>query len=163
MSTRGLFKRSGECYNIAMKNVRMYAAAGAVLVLDRLSKMLWGSVQRTLIPGVLELHGTQNGGVAFGAMNGSGLWLSLGGLVLCIAMLVWLHRADRGKLCQYGTGLMLGGGLSNLIDRLLYGAVIDFIDPVFLHWFVFNIADAAVVCGAVLAGIGLILNGEERK
>ena len=148
---------------ITMKNVRVYAVAGVVLALDRLSKVLWGFEQCTLIPGVLELHGMQNGGVAFGALNGSGLWLSLGGLALCIALLIWLHRTDCGKLCQYGAGLMMGGGLSNLIDRLLYGAVIDFIDPVFLHWFVFNIADAAVVCGAVMAGIGLILSGEEHK
>ena len=60
-----------------------------------------------------------------------------------------------------GFGLILGGAAGNLFDRLAYGYVIDMLEPLFARLFVFNPADAAVVCGAVLLGVYLLFEKED--
>ena len=67
------------------------------------------------------------------------------------------------KLYLRGAGLLLGGALGNLLDRVFLGYVIDFIDPVFLHWFIFNLADAGICLGAGLLMIHLIFGKEEKR
>lgn len=145
-----------------MKNVRLYGAAGAVLALDRLSKLLWGESRAVLIPGVLALRGVRNTGMAFGWLPG-GAWLLIPlALVAAGGFALYARRHPLNRLCQYGGGLMLGGALGNLLDRVLLGYVIDFIDPVFLNWFVFNIADAGITVGAALLMIHLLFGKEEK-
>ena len=72
--------------------------------------------------------------------------------------------AQRKRLPGYawaGFGLILGGAAGNLFDRLAYGYVIDMLEPLFARLFVFNPADAAVVCGAVLLGVYLLFGKED--
>jgi len=145
-----------------MKNKRLVLSAAAVLALDRGSKLLWGQAQRVLIPGVLALRGTRNTGMAFGLLAGRPGLLAAAGVLLCAGLIWLLRRRKLNRLCQYGAGLLLGGALGNLLDRLALGYVIDFIDPVFLHWFVFNIADAGVTCGTALLLIHILFGKEEK-
>ena len=145
-----------------MKNKRLVLSAAAVLALDRGSKLLWGQAQRVLIPGVLALRGTRNTGMAFGLLAGRPGLLAAAGILLCAGLIWLLRRRKLNRLCQYGAGLLLGGALGNLLDRLALGYVIDFIDPVFLHWFVFNIADAGVTCGTALLLIHILFGKEEK-
>ncbi len=74
-------------------------------------------------------------------------------IVLCVALVIWLARA-KTVLAAVGLGLIIGGALGNALDRVLHGAVVDF---VLLHWgtwdwYIFNIADVAIV-----AGVGLLI------
>lgn len=96
-----------------------------------------------------------NRGVSFGMFNSGGAlapWL-LSGLALAVVMglLWWLRRADQ-HLTGIGLGLVIGGALGNVIDRIRYGAVVDFLDfhVAGYHWPAFNLADAAICIGAGL-------------
>ncbi len=145
-----------------MKHTRLFLAAGLVLALDRLTKALWHDARVSLIPGILALRGTRNTGMAFGLLAGrQGLLIPLT-LAVVAGVLLYLRRHRLNRLCQYGAGLLLGGALGNLADRVFLGYVIDFIDPVFLHWFVFNLADAGICLGAALLMIHLIFGKEEK-
>ena len=144
------------------RNLRFYLCALGVLLLDRGSKLMWGQAEFTVIPGVLALRGTRNTGMAFGWLPQSTALLAALSLAVCAAVAVWAHKRRMGALWQTGAGLLLGGALGNLADRVLLGYVIDFIDPVFLHWFVFNVADAGVTCGTMLLMLWLLFGKEEK-
>jgi signal peptidase II len=131
-------------------------AAGAYL-LDRLTKWLVvdrlaGRPPLEVVPGVLQLNYTQNSGGAFG-LGGSASWLFAGATIAVSVAIVALAFRVRRMGVAIGMGLVLGGGLGNLTDRIargsgLSGRVVDFID--LRVWPVFNVADAAIVVGAIL-------------
>lgn len=107
--------------------------------------------QVVLLP-VLNLTMVWNHGVTFGLLNGFGPWsyllLAAVALAVVAALGVWLRRTD-SVLVAVPLGAIAGGAVGNVLDRLRFGAVVDFID-VHLgtwHWYVFNVADAAIVCG----------------
>lgn len=94
-----------------------------------------------------------NRGVSFGMLSGLALapWiLALLAVVVAGGLLVWVFRAD-SWLVSGGLGFVIGGALSNALDRLRYGAVTDFLDFHLSgwHWPAFNLADAGIVCGVV--------------
>ncbi|WP_262030840.1 signal peptidase II [Microvirga sp. Mcv34] len=95
-----------------------------------------------------------NTGVSFGVLGGTNLppWvLSLVAFVIAAGLTVWLARAG-GRLVATALGLLIGGALANGTDRLIHGAVTDFLDFHLAgwHWPAFNMADVGVVCGAGL-------------
>lgn len=108
-----------------------------------------------------------NRGVSFGLFAAESLWtrLLLIGFSLAIAgvIAVWLTRAER-LLQALAFGLIIGGAIGNVIDRIAYGAVADFLDFSGL-WFpyVFNVADAAISVGVAGLVLDVIVNGSERK
>jgi lipoprotein signal peptidase len=93
-----------------------------------------------------------NRGVTFGLLSGDGAWnhVILAGLAGAIAvfLLRWLARAEN-RLVALALGAVIGGAFGNVLDRLRFGAVVDFVDTHAWgwHWYVFNVADAAIVCG----------------
>ena len=115
-----------------------------------------------LIPGVLDLRLTTNSGMAFSMLSGQGLALTLLTLALAAALTGWLvSHPDAPGLFRAGLWLIAGGGLGNLYDRLAYGRVIDFLEPAFVRFAVFNVADVCVCVGAALAMLSVVL-GELR-
>jgi signal peptidase II len=119
--------------------------------------------QLELLP-VLNLTMVWNQGVTFGLLNGLGSWshfvLAAIALLVVAALGVWLRRAD-SAVTALALGAIAGGAVGNVIDRLRYGAVVDFIHA---HvgqwsWYVFNVADAAIVCGVA----ALILESQFRR
>lgn len=128
----------------------------AVLLTDQLSKALalryLAGVPTTPIwPGVFHLTLVVNSGVAFGLFRGYGLLVTLVTLGLLALLLRSSLRAGAGPRTRWmrlGLGLILGGAGSNLLDRVRFGGVVDFLD--FRVWPVFNVADSCVTIGAIL-------------
>ena len=140
-----------------------WMVAAAALAADQASKnlLLYGFDFRALGPaahidvtGFLDLVMVWNRGVSYGLFQADGftgtLLLTAFSLIAVIALSWWLNQADR-QFLALGLGLVIGGALGNLIDRVLYGAVADFFH---FHafgrdWYVFNVADAAITVGVV--------------
>ena len=146
-----------------------------VLFLDQVSKLailewvMQPADRRVVLTGFLALVLVWNRGMSFGLFNtGDPLipWI-LGAITVAVAIALvwWLARAQRW-LVVAGVGLVLGGALGNLVDRVLYGAVVDF---VLLHagrwsWPAFNLADSAITLGVVaLLWDSLFAARESRK
>jgi signal peptidase II len=120
--------------------------------------------RRVLIQHFFTFVHASNPGLAFGIFADSPsrrltAMLSIGTLMIC-ALLVWLLVSGRagGLAGQVGVALILGGATGNLIDRLLYSRVTDFLDFQFgnYHWPAFNVADSVIMIGAVILAIELM-------
>lgn len=135
----------------------------AVLALDQWTKWLVEIhlpplASETVIPGLLNFTHVRNTGVAFGllAAHGDGArtaaLLVLGGVAL--AVVIWyFHRTPvEDRILLAALGLVLGGAVGNLADRLATGAVTDFVDFYVgtYHWHTFNVADSAITVGLFL-------------
>jgi signal peptidase II len=137
--------------------------AFVVAVLDQLSKA-WAL--RDLADGhiidviwTLQFNLTYNRGMAFSRGTGIGPVIGVIALVVVVMLLLSLRRADN-SLTRLATGLIIGGAVGNILDRLfrdsgwMRGAVIDFID--FQWWPVFNIADMAIMIGAATMIVAML-------
>ncbi|GAM98503.1 lipoprotein signal peptidase [alpha proteobacterium U9-1i] len=116
---------------------------------------------------IFDLHMVWNRGVSFGMLRADDDGLARWGLVLLSfvisgVFLMWLRSASR-KLTATALGLVIGGALGNVIDRIRFGAVADFLDfnGLWFPW-VFNVADAAISVGAGLLLLDFLLNGEDK-
>lgn len=149
-----------------------YAIAAAVLVLDQLSKLwilgLLGRAQGASVQllGPLRLTMVHNYGMSFGLLKNSdwGRWLLTGfSIVVVVALAVWA-RKSRKLLPALGVGMIIGGAIgNNLIDRVLYGYVVDFIDVSRLYFpWVFNVADSGISIGVALLLLDSFLSEESK-
>jgi signal peptidase II len=149
------------------------AAAIVVLAADQASKWWILDIVRlpeigqiVLLP-VLNLTMVWNRGVTFGLLTGFGQWsyllLAAVALAVVVALGIWLRRAE-SPLVATALGAIVGGALSNVIDRLRFGAVVDFIHAHIgaWSWYVFNVADAAIVCGVAALVIDGLLPRTQR-
>jgi len=135
--------------------------AGVIVLVDQATKHL-AIAQLELYRPVevlswFNLTLAHNTGAAFSFLAGGSGWqrwfLSAVAVVIVVAMLVWLWRLPhRARLLPTALALVIGGALGNLIDRLRFGYVVDFIDWHYndWHWPAFNIADSAIVLGVAL-------------
>lgn len=149
-----------------------YAVAAATVVLDQISKLwilgLLGREQGASLPllGPIHLTMVHNYGMSFGLLRNSewGRWLLIGFSVLVvIGLAIWVRKAIR-PLPALGIGMIIGGAIgNNLIDRVLYGYVVDFIDVSRLHFpWVFNVADSGISVGVALLLLDSFVS-EEKK
>jgi len=131
--------------------------AGLVIFLDQLSKLaiLMLLDHAVAVTPFLNLVVVWNRGVSFGMFASAGAlmpWLLSGlALAVVVALGFWLRRvAD--PLVGVALGLIIGGALGNVIDRVRFGAVVDFLDfhALGYHWPAFNVADSAICVGAAL-------------
>jgi len=152
------------------RRLRLFAVVVVLTYLaDVVSKavavdVLTGRPQLEVIPGVLDLHLIRNPGAAFSLATGMTVLLSVVAAGVCLVV-VRMARRLRDRAWAVALGLLLGGALGNLTDRLLRspgplrGHVVDFLQ--LPHWPVFNLADTAIVVAAVviavqsLRGVGL--------
>jgi signal peptidase II len=151
------------------------AVAGAALVLDQLTKLyfydlLVESGRRVIeVLPFFNLVTVWNYGISFGMFNNGSAGASIIFVVLAVAivaaLLLWLRSANH-PLVSTALGLVIGGALGNVIDRLRFGAVFDFLDFHLggWHWPAFNVADAAISVGVVLLCIdALFLSARSAK
>ena len=143
-------------------NRRVVLPALTVLAVDQATK--WFALEVLsrvptvpVFPGLFHLTFVLNSGVAFGFFQGHGLWITLGTLVILALLFRTTLRLDRGKWVPVCLGLILGGAVGNLVDRLRFGAVVDFLD--FRVWPVFNLADSCITVGAALLAVSLWRKG----
>jgi signal peptidase II len=141
--------------------VRLGLTVALVLLgLDQLTK--WAALHLLDLPArpiavtpFFNLVMVWNRGVSFGMLDRLGAvapWLLSGlALAVVIGLLFWLRRSENAMMA-IGLGLVIGGALGNVIDRLRYGAVVDFLDFHLAgwHWPAFNLADAGICVGAGL-------------
>jgi len=144
--------------------------SAVVIVLDQLSKWLmtsWLDLHESVavIPS-FNLTLAHNYGAAFSFLASAGGWQRWFFVVLALAistaLIIWLKRlGSYARLEAASLALILGGAIGNVIDRLIHGYVIDFLDVYYgsYHWPAFNIADSAICVGAVL----LILDSFRSK
>lgn len=135
--------------------------SGLIIVLDQITKTIADRnldlrVPVEVFPG-LNMTLCYNKGAAFSFLSNAGGWqrwfFMAISLVVSIALVYWLRDVDKNrKALTWGLTLILGGAVGNLIDRSMYGYVIDFIDVYYeyWHWPAFNIADSAISVGASL-------------
>lgn len=118
------------------------------------------------LPGPIDFTMLWNRGMSYGLLQSEGImrWV-LSGVMLAIAIgfFVWLLRAE-GRLLKLALSMVVGGAFGNLIDRVRFGAVLDFIDASALHFpWVFNVADSAISVGAVLLFVDqFLLSGKKQ-
>lgn len=139
----------------------------AAVVIDQVTKtfaieFLAGKGSFELIPGIFRFTYVENDGAAFGMLaDNRWIFMILSTIGIC-AMLVylWKFRPDSRLACT-ALSMVIGGGIGNMIDRVAYGYVVDFLDfcafPSVWMW-VFNVADAFVCVGAGLLILWLILS-----
>lgn len=127
-----------------------------IVAFDRVTKYfaklyLYGKGAKPFIKGIVEFVYAENTGVAFSLFSGGRWFFIILTAVAVVACLVYMLKG-KGKnnlWLFWSLGVVVSGAIGNLIDRIFLGYVIDFINPVFVNFAVFNIADCAVTLGAV--------------
>lgn len=138
----------------------------AWLALDTLTKSYFngsyavGEVVTGPLLGLVRFHLVHNTGAAWGMFGDSTFLLGVMSLIVCVLLTVYLFfLAHRPSTLQVvGVALVVAGGLGNAFDRFALGYVVDFIEPVFIDFPVFNVADIGVTCGFVLFLVGVIVS-----
>ncbi len=143
--------------------IKLGGIAGSVVLVDQVVKwIIAGTVPLyqsiPLIPGFFNLTHIQNTGGAFGflARQGTGLriliFIVLSSLAAGLILYLYRKTVDTHPFLSSGFALIFGGAIGNLIDRVRFGRVTDFLDVYIgdLHWPVFNVADSAVTVGTAI-------------
>jgi signal peptidase II len=145
----------------------LIAVAGAAVAADQATKAIVSSSlalgESVDVAGPLSIHHVQNSGIAFGLFPTatSGV-IVLTGIAVTWMLVFFARSGGRHPILPVAVGLLLGGSLSNLVDRIRLGHVTDFLD--FRFWPAFNLADAFIVAGvAVLIGALLLADREPRR
>ncbi len=134
-----------------------FAVAAVVAVLDQASKW-WILLSVMNPPRLIEVTSFfnlvlgWNTGVSFGILTQSSAWvLTAVALAVVAGLVIWLRKAET-PLVALAIGLIIGGALGNVFDRVYHGAVVDFLDfhLAGYHWPAFNVADSGITVGAVI-------------
>lgn len=156
--------------------------AAALVALDQLSKYWVLEILRFSPPGcrqlgagcgyieispIFDLRMVWNFGVSFGMLRAGGEWERWALVALSVAiagMFFWWLRGAERRLTAISLGLVIGGAIGNMIDRVRFGAVVDFFDfsGLFFPW-VFNVADSGITVGAALLAVDFLLNPEKQR
>lgn len=148
-------------------------SALVAFLLDQISKYavvhvleLWRVRAIDIWPPLLNFRYGENRGINFGLLDGEAdltRWaLIVLALIICVGVLWWLRGAEQSRLVFLSAGLLVGGALGNVLDRLIYGYVLDFLNMSCCglnNPFVFNVADVFIFAGA----LGLVFFATDKK
>lgn len=130
-----------------------------IMALDQLSKYwvinnIGMTDSITVIPNVIDFVYVKNTGAAFSFLSDKTygiVILSIISVLFCIGVIFFMiKKKPQSRLLTISLALMLSGALGNVIDRIARGYVVDFIEATFINFPVFNVADIAITCGALL-------------
>ena len=150
-----------------MSGLLSLLGAAVLVVLDQLIKH-WATAallpvgSMEVLPGIVELRYCLNDGMAFSMLAGKqGLLIGVTSVML-VAVLVMLFVRKMPLAERIAWTLVLGGGVGNLIDRVLNGVVVDYINVLFMHFAIFNFADICVCVGVGLLMLVLLLDSTKK-
>jgi signal peptidase II len=158
-----------------LQHLLIIAIASAVIILDQITKAYIRTNlalydQFAPIPALsdfLTIIHTSNTGAAFGMFKAGGGIFTVIAVIVVAVILYYYPRIPEGQIgIRVALGLQLGGAIGNLIDRLLYGTVTDF---VFFHWYdqfnapIFNVADLSITSGVIVLALLMIIEGRDEK
>jgi len=126
---------------------------------------------KVIIPGLFSLTYITNTGAAFGLLAGEqtlarqAFFVAVAMIALIVMFFSYRHLRTQGALFIYAIGLIAGGALGNLIDRVRFGSVVDFLDFYINrhHWPAFNVADSSITIGVGLFILGSLLPSAEKR
>ena len=142
-----------------IKIVLYFIIALAVVLIDQLKKQWLYGQSFSVIGNILWIESSFNTGAAFSMMSGA-LWFFITVAVIACIIMIYLLISKKWGLTTFNKisiALVLGGAIGNLIDRIIFGGVRDFIYFKSINFAIFNIADAAVTVGGVLLVVGIII------
>ena len=156
------------------KYLQVGLIAGSVLVLDQLTKYFIQTHVRlysiiTVVPGFFNITHVRNKGAAFGMLSNlpefwrSAFFITI--TIAAVAALIALIVKTRERLQVYAFSLIAGGAVGNVIDRIRYGEVVDFIQWYVKSWYwpSFNVADSAISIGVALLAIELLFGTNTKS
>jgi signal peptidase II len=124
-----------------------------------------------VIEGFLSFTYIRNPGAAFGFLSSSSesfripFFLGISAVAIGVVLFFYLKEARENRLLQVGLSFILGGAIGNMIDRIRFQEVVDFIDAYLgqLHWPAFNVADSAITVGVTLLILDMIFGGGTKR
>lgn len=152
---------------------RWLAWAGVVLIVDQITKVLilqhYQLGDATPITGFFNIVRAHNTGAAFSLLADAGGWQRWGFMAIAVVaaiVIIWQLRANpTQKLFCFALASILGGAIGNVIDRMLYGYVVDFLDfyAAGWHFAAFNVADMGITLGAICVVLDELLRMRARR
>lgn len=140
------------------KNLSLIMLGIFIVMVDRITKLLLINKEITIIPNFLNFIYTENRGVAFGIASSNTILIVLMNVIILAIIIKFLR--DKFSKTNYiiilSLIMILAGGAGNLIDRIVRGYVIDFIDVNILNFPVFNVADISITLGVIMIMIILV-------
>ena len=143
----------------------------AIVALDQWSKWVVKTSydlyhSEPIIQGFFHFTYVTNDGMAFGLSFPGGKQVLLFVTLILTGVIIWMLWKEKNShnLIRYGLSFILSGAIGNMIDRMLYGKVVDFLDIMIgdFHWYIFNVADSAVTIGMILFIFHSIFMGEKK-
>jgi signal peptidase II len=131
-------------------------AVALLVFLDRISKnaavaAFGAGDTKEFLFGLFQFRYTENTGAAFSSFaDNKSILIVFTALVIILCLFVLLAKKVKAKIPVVCLVLIVSGGIGNLIDRIAKGYVVDFIEPLFMNFAVFNVADIFITCGAIL-------------
>ena len=144
----------------------------AIVALDQWSKWMIKTSynlyqSEPIIEGFFYFTYVTNDGMAFGLSFPGGKTILLIVTLILTGVIMWMLWKEKNShyLIRYGLTLILAGAIGNMIDRILYGKVVDFLDIMIgsLNWYIFNVADSAGTSGMILFILHTIIVGEKKS
>ena len=144
----------------------------AIVALDQWSKWMIKTSynlyqSEPIIEGFFYFTYVTNDGMAFGLSLPGGKTILLIVTLILTGVIMWMLWKEKNShnLIRYGLTLILAGAIGNMIDRILYGKVVDFLDVMIgnFNWYIFNVADSAVTSGMILFILHTIIIGEKKS
>ena len=144
----------------------------AIVALDQWSKWMIKTSYKLyqsepIIEGFFYFTYVTNDGIAFGLSFPGGKTILLIVTLILTGVIMWMLWKEKNShnLIRYGLTLILAGAIGNMIDRILYGKVVDFLDIMIgnFNWYIFNVADSAVTSGMILFILHTFIAGEKKQ
>lgn len=135
----------------------------ALVIIDRITKLfiIENKINMVLVPGILSVRYTENRGMIFGIAQGSSTIMGVISLFICLAIVFYIIKSKEKDYFCFAWYLILAGGIGNMLDRFIYGYVVDFIDTPWIA--TFNLADSFIVVGVFILIIHTLINSNYKN